>query len=60
MTQYTTQMDAARHGIITSQMEIVAEKEHMDADELRELIAKGQVIIPCNKNHKCILSLIHI
>lgn len=54
MTQYTTQMDAARHGIITSQMEIVAEKEHMDADELRELIAKGQVIIPCNKNHKCI------
>ena len=47
-------MDAARHGIITSQMEIVAEKEHMDADELRELIAKGQVIIPCNKNHKCI------
>ena len=47
MTQYTTQMDAARHGIITSQMEIVAEKEHMDADELRELIAKGQVIIPC-------------
>ena len=54
MTQYTTQMDAARHGIITPQMEIVAEKEHFDVEELRELIAKGQVIIPCNKNHKCI------
>ena len=26
MTQYTTQMDAARQGIITPQMEIVAEK----------------------------------
>ena len=23
-------------------------------EELRELIAKGQVIIPCNKNHKSI------
>ena len=46
MTQYTTQMDAARHGIITPQMEIVAEKEHFDVEELRELIAKGQVIIP--------------
>ena len=54
MTQYTTQMDAARQGIITPQMEIVAEKEHFDVEELRELIAKGQVIIPCNKNHKSI------
>ena len=53
MTQYTTQMDAARQGIITPQMETVAEKEHFDVEELRELIAKGQVIIPCNKNHKC-------
>ena len=51
MTQYTTQMDAARQGIITPQMEIVAEKEHFDVEEVRELIAKGQVIIPCNKNH---------
>ena len=50
MTQYTTQMDAARQGIITPQMEIVAEKEHFDVEELRKLIAKGQVIIPCNKN----------
>ena len=56
MTQYTTQMDAARQGIITPQMEIVAEKEHFDVEELRELIAKGQVIIPCNKNHKSISS----
>ena len=54
MRNYTTQMDAARQGIITPQMEIVAEKEHFDVEELRELIAKGQVIIPCNKNHKSI------
>ena len=52
MSDYTTQMNAARQGIITPQMEIVAEKEHMDSKELRELIAKGEVIIPCNKKHK--------
>ena len=52
MAEYTTQMDAARKGIITPQMKIVAEKEHWDAEELRKLIAKGEVIIPCNKNHK--------
>ena len=54
MTQYTTQMDAARQGIITPQMKIVAEKERMDAEEIRSLVAKGQVIIPCNKNHKAL------
>ena len=51
MTQYTTQMDAARQGIITPQMEIVAEKEHFDVEELRELIAKGQVIILVSYTH---------
>lgn len=52
--EYTTQMDAARKGIITPEMEIVAAKEEMDVNELRELMAKGQVIIPCNKRHKCL------
>ncbi len=50
--EYTTQMDAARKGIITSEMEIVAAKEDIAVEELRELIAKGQVIIPANKLHK--------
>ena len=49
--EYTTQMDAARKGIVTKEMKIVAEKEHMDTKELMELIAKGQAIIPCNKAH---------
>lgn len=48
---YTTQMDAAKKGIITPEMEIVAAKEHIDADQLRELVAAGQVAIPANKNH---------
>jgi phosphomethylpyrimidine synthase len=49
---YTTQMDAARKGIITEAMEIVAKKEQMDVEVLRNLIAEGKVAIPANKNHK--------
>ncbi len=51
---YTTQMDAARQGIITPQMETVAGKENMQPEELRALVAEGKVIIPCNKEHKSI------
>ncbi|SDF14446.1 phosphomethylpyrimidine synthase ThiC [Sporolituus thermophilus] len=49
---YSTQMDAARKGIITEQMKIVAAKEKMDPNRLRELVASGQVVIPANKNHR--------
>jgi len=48
---YTTQMDAARRGIITKVMEAVAGKENMSAGTLRELVARGRVVIPANKNH---------
>lgn len=51
---YTTQMDAARKGIITREMEIVAKKEGKDVKELMELMAQGKVIIPANKNHTVI------
>ncbi len=51
---YTTQMDAARQGILTREMKIVAQKECMDEKELLEYMAKGQIIIPCNKKHTCI------
>ncbi len=49
---YTTQMDAAKKGIITKEMEIVSKKENMDVELLRERIAKGEIVIPANKNHK--------
>ena len=52
--EYTTQMDAAGKGIITKEMEIAAKKENMDVKELMEYMAKGQVIIPCNKLHTSI------
>ncbi|WP_425447189.1 phosphomethylpyrimidine synthase ThiC [Dethiothermospora halolimnae] len=49
---YTTQMDAAKKGIITKEMEIVAQKEMTDAKKIRDLIADGKIVIPVNKNHK--------
>ena len=45
-------MEAARKGIITPEMEQVAAKEKWSAEALREFIAKGEIIIPANKNHK--------
>ena len=49
---YKTQMEAAKKGIVTKEMEIVAQKEQMDTKELMELVAKGTVAIPANINHK--------
>lgn len=49
---YTTQMDAAKKGIITREMQIVADKEGKIVEEIRGLLAEGKVAIPANKNHK--------
>ncbi|MCX7746734.1 MAG: phosphomethylpyrimidine synthase ThiC [Clostridia bacterium] len=49
---YTTQMDAAKKGIITKEMEIVANKESKNKEEIRSLVAEGKIAIPANKNHK--------
>lgn len=54
MREYTTQMNAAKKGIITREMEIVANKENIDVNELLRKIAIGEVVIPCNINHKSI------
>lgn len=51
---YTTQMDAARKGIITKEMEVVASKEHLSTEEIRQLVSEGKIAIPCNKSHKSI------
>ncbi len=48
---YTTQMDAAKKGIITKEMEIVAEKEYISVENLMEKMSKGQIVIPANKLH---------
>lgn len=54
MREYSTQMEASRKGIITSELKKVAEKERMTEEELMPLVASGKVVICANKNHKCI------
>jgi hypothetical protein len=46
-----TQMQAARQGIITEEMRLVAQDEGVDVEWLQEQIAKGRVVIPRNINH---------
>ena len=50
MRNYTTQMDAARRGIVTPEIKTVAEKEHMPVEKLMQLVAEGKVAICANKN----------
>ena len=54
MRNYTTQMDAARKGIVTPELKKVAEKEYMAVEDLMPLVASGKVDIPANKLHTCI------
>uniref|UniRef100_UPI004056BD58 phosphomethylpyrimidine synthase ThiC n=1 Tax=Candidatus Electronema sp. TaxID=2698783 RepID=UPI004056BD58 len=52
MTQaYTTQMDAARKGIITPQMREVLANEVISEQLLLERVAQGRIAIPANKHH---------
>ena len=51
---YTTQMDAARKGILTKELMEVAGQEQWEPEKLRELVAEGKVAIPANKNHTCL------
>lgn len=47
-----TQLQAARKGQITSEMQHVAEQEKIDVEVLRQKIASGRAVIPANKNHR--------
>ena len=52
---YSTQMEAARKGIVTEALRAVAGKEGMPVEKLMSLVAAGQAIIPFNKNHTCLV-----
>ncbi len=52
MREYYTQMEAAKKGIVTPQMETVAKKENWDIKELMSFMAEGKIVIPANVNHK--------
>jgi phosphomethylpyrimidine synthase len=46
-----TQMHYAKKGIVTPEMEFVALREHLDAEFVRDQIARGRALIPANINH---------
>lgn len=50
--KYSTQMEAARMGIVTLELEAVAKKENRSVEELLPLMASGKMVIPANVNHK--------
>ena len=52
MSTYATQMDAAKQGILTPEMETVAKEEHLEPELVRERVAKGTICIPANIYHK--------
>ena len=52
--EYTTQMDAARKGIVTPELKTVAKKEYMEERALMALVAQGKAVIPANKKHTCL------
>ena len=52
--EYSTQMDAAKKGIITKEMEIVAEKENRDVEYIRAKVAEGNIALAANKIHKAL------
>ncbi len=50
--QATTQLEKARLGIITAEMQRVAQREpHLTAEQIRDEIAAGRMIIPANVVH---------
>lgn len=54
MSSYQTQMEAARKGIVTPEMERVAKAESLSPQTLLKLIAEGQAALPCNRLHKAL------
>src|SRR6266436_866879 len=46
-----TQLEAARQGKITDQMQFVARRENLDAALIRDEVARGRMVIPANTVH---------
>jgi phosphomethylpyrimidine synthase len=47
-----TQMALARAGVVSAEMERVAEREQLPAEEVRAEVARGRMIIPANVHHE--------
>src|SRR5262245_32096201 len=46
-----TQLEAARQGLITDEMQYVASRENLDPALIRDEVARGRMVIPANKVH---------
>jgi len=46
-----TQLEAARQGLITDEMHFIAQREDLDAELIRDEVARGRMVIPANKVH---------
>jgi phosphomethylpyrimidine synthase len=46
-----TQLEKARSGVVTPEIQTVAEKEQVDAVWLRDQVSRGKVVIPINGRH---------
>ena len=46
-----TQLQAARSGVVTEAMKIVAADERIDAEAVRAAVASGEAVIPLNVHH---------
>ncbi|MGL4551836.1 MAG: phosphomethylpyrimidine synthase ThiC, partial [Gemmataceae bacterium] len=46
-----TQMEAARKGQVTPEMEFVAQREDLAPELIRDEVARGRMVIPANKVH---------
>ncbi|MFZ9791283.1 MAG: phosphomethylpyrimidine synthase ThiC [Gemmataceae bacterium] len=46
-----TQMESARKGIVTPEMEFVAKREDLSPELIRDEVARGRMVIPANVHH---------
>ncbi len=46
-----TQLEQARAGVVTPEMQFVAQRENLDPEKIREEVAAGRMVIPANKAH---------
>ncbi len=46
-----TQIEQARDGVITPEMEFVARRENLEPERVRSEVASGRMVIPANKVH---------
>src|SRR5450432_4484233 len=46
-----TQLESARKGIVTPEMEFIAKREDLDPELVRSEVARGRMVIPANVNH---------